>query len=233
MAIAQTIRPMIPLGRAGRLAVALLVVSMLGGCQIFGVAAIVAKTIDDARPRQVFAEYPGLEGKSYGLLIAADMSIQAETPGVVAELTSRIMQRLVQNNNKIKATAVLDPADAMLYQVRNPSWQFVPGEELANDLGGLDRIIIIEIDGFRLREPGNRYLWDGEAIANVTVTEIDRGYAIEQAFSRTVRVTFPDASGYSSEDLTAVQVQSVLMQRLSDRIAWLFYDHEEPSDIRY
>jgi len=233
MATTTTIRPALPLRWAGRLLVAALCVGMLGGCQIFGVAAIVAKTIDDARPKRVFAEYTGLEGKSYGLLIAADMSIQAETPGVVAELTSRVMQRLVQNNDKIKATAVLDPADAMLYQVRNPSWQFVPGEELASDLGGLDRIIIIEIDGFRLREPGNRYLWDGESIANVTVTEIDRGFAIEQAFSRTIRVTFPDSSGYSSEDLSALQVQSVLIQRLSDRIAWLFFDHEEPSDIRY
>ncbi len=109
--------------------------------------------------------------------------------------------------------------------------------ELASALVGgdakVDRIILIELFEFRLNEPGNRHLWDGVAAGTVAVLETDGPFPDEYAFNRPISVGFPDAAGYGPDEMRASLVATVLVQRFSQRCAWLFYDHEEEYGIPF
>ncbi|MBX3363724.1 MAG: hypothetical protein KF866_03065 [Phycisphaeraceae bacterium] len=202
----------------------------LGGCIIAGLIAVGGKAYEDNMPTKVFAEYHGLRDKNFAVLVAADRSVQAEFPTLVFELTNRITERLVTNAG---AAGYIPPAQVVLFQSKNPGWPIRARDELARQLGGVDRLVIVEITEFRLREPGNQYLWDGQAVATVGVVEVEANNPDELVFQRSIRVGFPDQSGVGTQELGAAAVASVLLQRISDRAAWLMYDHQEPARIAY
>lgn len=200
------------------------------GCQFFGVAGVVAKAIDDATPRKVYAEYTGLEGKTFAVIVAASQMIQSEYPALVPELTARITDNLAENTG---AAGVVPADQVVLFQKQNPRWPLMDRAELGRRLGGVDRVVFVELDEFRLREPGNRYLWDGEASGMIAIIEADGPLAGEYRFERMIRVRFPDSSGFSQDDYGGGIVASALVSRFSRRASWLFYDHEEAKDLTF
>lgn len=202
----------------------------LAGCAAAGVFAILQKGIEESTPKKVFAEYEGLTGKTFAVLVSIDRSVQAEYPALSAELSARITERLVEG---AAAAGFVPPADVLGFVARTPSWPVMRRDELAERLGGVQRLIIIEITEYRLRESGNRYLWDGQAAGLVSVMESDGPLPDQPIFQRQIRVRFPDGSGFSDDDMSAQLVQSALAQRFSNRAAWLFFDHEEPPGITY
>lgn len=202
----------------------------LSGCAAAGVFAILQKGIEESTPKKVFAEYEGLAGKSFAVLVSIDRSVQAEYPALSAELSARITERIVEGAG---ASGFVPPADVLGFIARTPSWPVMRREELAERLGGVQRLIVIEITEYRLREAGNRYLWDGQASGLVSVMESDGPLPDQPIFQRQIRVRFPDGSGFSEDDMSGQLVQSALAQRFSNRAAWLFFDHEEPPGITY
>jgi hypothetical protein len=50
----------------------------------------------------------------------------------------------------------------------------------------------------------------------------------EFAYRREIRVGFPDGKGFNSNDFGADVVKARLLNRLTDRITWVFYNHQEP-----
>ena len=199
----------------------------LGGCFIGGIVENARK--DGSLKRDVEAEYVGLEGKSVAVVVSCNRTILADFPTVTNEITTRMHMRL----NAAGAAASHSNSDELLaYLYNRPGWQTRPLSELAKELK-VQRLIYIDIQDFRLREPGNTWLWDGEVSGSVNVIEADGPAPDDYAFSRSVRVTFPDDQGQGPAQLSGQVVASELLRRFCERTSWLFFKHEEEYYIKY
>jgi len=202
-------------------------VLVLPGCELAGV---VASGMEETGSHKVFSEYEGLADKTYAVVVDADRSIQASWPSMVADVTARIDAALADGTN---AAGHVPARDVVLFLQTNPRWTTMTRKDLAQALGGVDRIILIELFEFRVNEPGNRYVWDGVAGGSVAVLETDGPFPEEYAYHRPMSVRFPDKQGYGPDDFGASLVSSALVKRFAQRCAWLFIDHEEPNAITY
>lgn len=198
----------------------------LGGCQLVG---FFAAAYEKETPKSVRAEYRGLEGKSFAVVIAADRVIQADYPGVVPTLTVRISETLAEHAG---ASGYAQPELLLARLYERPGWVAMPLGELAEYLG-VERLIYIDLYEFRLNDPGNRYLWSGVAAGRLSVIEVDSAIPDEPVFEKSIRVTYPDSDGYGEGEMTGSQVGTVLVIRFAERAAWTFYDHKERRDLPY
>lgn len=219
------------LGKWSRYALPFCLVALIGmlaampGCQLYA-------AIEESRRRTsthpINAEYTGLAGKSFAVLVTADRAILAEYPELVDAMTERIIARLSQSSNVPPAGGYVKAAPTKNFLYRNPGWIAKPMSDLATDLGGVQRIILVELSDFRLHEPGNSYEWKGVANFTTSVYEIDGQAPDEAAFTKVQTVDFPDKPGVSVDELPRNVVASALLARVIDRSSWLFYKHEEP-----
>jgi hypothetical protein len=202
---------------------------MAAGCTALGFGGAMIESYRRTTKRTVEAEYTGLEGKRWAVIVVADRIIQADFPQIVPYITSRVtgMVSSQEAQNSVAAAGFI-PADRLLpYLYQHPRWSAMPRSELAKDLG-VERLIIIELLEFRLNEPGNQYVWAGQATGTVGVIEADGRIPDEFAFERPVRVQFPDKDGYGPTEIPRDGVSTELARRFVDRSAWLFFRHEEP-----
>lgn len=200
---------------------ACLLCAPVAGCRLAG---MMVESYKRTSTRAVEAEYEGLTGKSYAVVIAVDRVIQGEDPQLVPQLTTAITERLRAESG---ATGYIPGPVVLQYQYTNPGWEARTYGEIAEDFG-VDRLIYIDLYEFRLFETGNSYLWDGLLAGRVGVAETDGAFPDNFAFEREVAVQFPDAEGYSPGDFSEQQIRAVLMSRFVDRATWLFYEHQEP-----
>lgn len=207
----------------------------LGGALVAGCSAVgaIAGKIEREGSHDVEADYEGLGGKSFAVIIAADRAIQGDHPLLVELLTERITQRLAQPTNVPCAAGVVPPAQVVKYLAEHPGWTSRPLSEIAKELGGVQRLVYIDLYEFRLNDPGNAYLWEGVASANVSVIETDSPIPDDHAYQRSVTVKFPDKQGIGPNELQAAAVRTELARRLIDRASWLFYAHEEKNHPDY
>jgi len=179
------------------------------------------------------AEYKGLEGHTWAVVTLAPRGVQYEVPNLVTATTNATTRKLVdaQNEGVLGSAGFLPGPEVLLLQSTAPSfnaWSFRRmGEEL-----GVERLIVIDVSHLQLYERGNALLWDGQIAARVGVVEVDSG-ASDFAYQKDISITYPDESAWSTDDLPKRHVVSVLLDRLSDRAAWLFFEHEEPNVIEY
>ena len=200
-----------------------------GGCAIFGFAAYVAENAQRTGSTTYPAEYEGLEGKSYAVVVEADRAIQSEHDGTVERITS-VANTMIHDN---AGAANYIPTQRILgYMFEHPSWRALTRGELASRLG-VERLIVIELREYQHHAPGNPYVWDGLASADVLVYEADSGIPDSPSFQRSIRVTFPDRSQMLRETMPETVVASELTNRVARRAAWLFYEHDEPNSIEY
>lgn len=199
------------------------------GCFVPTFIGMMAESAYLAGDTEFQAAYDGLTEKTYAVVVSADRVIQAENPGIIDQVTRRVNELLAEHAG---ASGHI-PTDALLNVLyNNPQWQAMPRGELGDRLG-VQRLVVVEMREYRLTEPGNRYVWDGLASALVEVYEIDSGIPDDPLFERTVEVKFPDYQGVLRERYEESLVTSTLAQRLTDRIAWMFYTHKEPNTIEY
>jgi hypothetical protein len=212
--------------RSPALAAALLVLAALGlsGCAAAALAGMMAQSAQETGTRTVEAEYTGLVGKSYAVVVSADRSIEASYPGVVAMLTQKINERL---RDSAGATGWIATEDLLGYLYNNPRWVARPRSELAAELG-VDRLIVVDLQEFHLYDPGNQYLWDGVAQGRVAVVEADSPVPDSYAYDTMVTVRFPDKSGSGPLEMPQALVSSSLILRFAVRASWTFYKHDEP-----
>lgn len=216
--------------RTKQLAVMCALAIGLGGCQVVG---FFAGAYDANTPKTVSAMYMGLEGKSFAVVIATDRGTQGDFPGLVDYLEAQITARMSKNDNQPAAGGFVPATDVLKFTYDNPGWPARTRESLAKSLGGVQRVVVVELTEYRLHDPGNAYTWDGLASAQVSVFEADGDSPESPAFQKTVSVKFPDDQGYGPEQLPQAGVNTALAQRLVDRVAWLFTKHEEPPNIKY
>ena len=207
----------------------LLPVVCLQSCAVVGVVGAMADSAQRQGSTTYPADYDGLDGYSYAVVISADRLIESDNPGITARLMQVIDRTLKENT---QATAHI-PAGKLLAQMyADPSWQALPRGEMGEKLG-VDRLIVIEIVEYRLHSPGNRYTWNGVASGIVEVYEIDSGLPDDPAYEQTIAVGFPDRQGLLEEEAPERLITSELSRRFSQRVAWLFYQHKEPNEINY
>lgn len=211
------------------LVLALVATATLNGCIAGTITGGMMESYRKSSTHAIPSEYDGLGDKSFAVVVAADRIIETNHPEVVASLTARITQRLIEHAG---ASGVVPPGVVLQYQYNHPRWVAMTYEELAKHFG-VDRLVYIDLYEFRLHEPGNAYLWSGLAAGLVGVVEADGPLGDDFAFSKHVSVKFPDEKGYGPKDYTKLQLTSVLQRRFIDRITWLFYEHQEPYYPKY
>jgi hypothetical protein len=207
------------------LALLLVVPCTMSGCYIVGgLVGGIAESYKRGSTHEIEAKYRGLEGKSFAVVVQADRVIQADHPEVIAKLTLDISERLAQEAG---ATGYVPGPEVLDYQFNHPRWVTMSTGQLAKEFG-VDRIVYVDLTEYRLNDPGNQYIWQGVATAMVGVAATDGPLPDEFDFQEQIRVRFPDKDGTGPTDMTRTLVVSALTKRLTDRVSWLLYDHQEP-----
>lgn len=199
------------------------------GCEFVG---MMAASNERYGSHDVAAEYTGLWDKTYAVVAWADRAMQAEYPALVPSLIERIDQHLAAEAG---AAGHIPGNEVTAYLANNPQWVAWPRGRLSEELGddGVDRVVLLEINEFRTNDPGNEYLWAGQAWATLSVIERGAEGSDAEAFRKEIRITFPDGKGFGPEDMTKQMVASTLLKRLVERASWTFYDHEELNALEY
>ena len=141
----------------------------LGGCWVFGVASAVGDNIESLKKIEVLAKYDGLENRTVAVLLQVDMQTAYEHPTAMANVSLNLAFTLRKNVHGVR---VLDPTVALAWQHQNPSWPAMPLGKIAQELD-VERLVVVDLYEYRLNPPGNRWLWDGLAAANVGIVEHD------------------------------------------------------------
>lgn len=235
--IEGTIRLAARLGRrrphavARPIAMAALAIGLLGVCGSLGgcVLGALAGSFYATGTHSVEAEYRGIDGKSYAVLVQSAPGVSSANPSLILQVQARTNQVISQQFPYSRRFP-----DEFLwgYMTERPQWRLRTASELMEELG-VDRLILVEIAEYRLQEPGNQYIWDGMATAYVWVHEAESFAPDRPAFDKLVTVSYPDGTGVMTNEMSRTQVADQLTQRLVNRITWLFFDHEEPNLIEY
>lgn len=225
------LRRLHPIGRAGRfirlgcgLAGSVAALTVTPGCVIGTLIGGAVESYKKDSTHAVDAQYTGLAQQTFAVVVSGDRSIEADHPGLLATLTDRVSGRLYEHGG---ATGYIPARPLLAYLYDNPRWSSRPPAELAKELG-VSRLVLVEVQEYRLNDPGNQYLWDGVAAATVNVIETDGVLPDEYAFSSLVQVKFPNKQGIGPAEMNRDVVTSALVARLVDRVTWLFYTHQEP-----
>jgi hypothetical protein len=198
----------------------------LCGCQIAG---FFAKTAYETGDHKVFAEYEGLRGHDFAVMVQADQVLRASDPQLAVRMTNALTRML--SIPDVGATGVVPGPMVLEFEYNNPSWTSWSYQRIADEFT-VDRLVFVDLYEYRLTEPGNRHVWDAVGAARVSVYEAGSGYE-EFSFSREVQVHFPDEMGVTRTERPEQFISEGLEVRLLNRIAWLFFDHDEPNTITY
>jgi hypothetical protein len=204
----------------------------LGSCNLVGLVAVTADKINQDGSTRIEAKYRGLEGKSFALLVTAPVSVRADYNRLLDAFVTRTTDLLRDNAG---ATGFVPGLKSIEFAFNRPAWEVLPPGEVAAELG-VDQLIIADISEFRIFEVGNPYVYDGVATVLISVHEAhEKGKTAPSraAYRNRLTVRFPDSKNPAVSEIPTDLVQSELIRRLSDRTAWLFYDHEEPNDLKY
>lgn len=199
------------------------------GCFIPAAIGGMAESYHRTGKSEIPAEYTGLSGKSFAVVVSGSRMMEGEHPGLTARLIQRINDRLILNANPSYA---IPSGDLLTVLFNTPQWPAMTRGEVAEMLG-VERLVVVEIIEYTLHEPGNQYLWDGVGSVLVSVYESDSGLPDDPIYEKAIRVTFPDSRGFMRTDLPESAVTTELSNRLVNRVSWLFYDHEEANIIPY
>lgn len=198
--------------------------SAAGGCAIFGAVGIMEEERRRNATIKVPPLYVGLEGKSFAVVVEAPQTLEMTYPEVVPRITVAVSDRL---KDYAGATAYV-PGEVAYSMVRNnPALLMKSYKAVAEELDGVDRLVWITLDEFRLHDSGNRYLWKGVASGSVMVVDAESALEDDIVFEQAIRVTFPDIEGATRDDRTEAQVGFELLRRFINRASWPFYEHEE------
>jgi hypothetical protein len=99
---------------------------------------------------------------------------------------------------------------------------------------GVERLVYVEIVEYRLNPPGNAWMWQGEALAEVGVIETD-GFdpdTFVETFHVQSRYPLEDL-GITRESATRGQIETGLLGSFIRDTAWLFHLHTKPKYPKY
>jgi hypothetical protein len=196
----------------------------MGGCVLFGLAGAMGQSFEYQKLIEVYAKYDGIENKKVAVLIEADLTVLFEHPALVPAVTSGVSARIARD---VPGAQVVRPDRIIAWQYSTPQWAALPMGDVAEQLG-VDRIIYINIYEYRLHPPGNSWLWEGKAAAEVHVYEADSFDPDAFVESFDVQSEFPGITGLGRESATEQQIEQGVLGQFIRNLAWLFHFHQEP-----
>jgi hypothetical protein len=182
-----------PQSRSCALALAALLcfAPLLGGCNLFGVAAY-------AMPRPIVEpQYEGLAGQSIAVMVWADRAIRIDWQPLQLDLANAIQRKLaditaLDKVEQVKAsTYPIKPESIVRYQRDYPDTEGMPITELA-PVFKVQRLIYVEIEEFGTRVPGSPEMFRGRALASLRIVEIVDGKARVAYEEPAVEAIFPE-----------------------------------------
>lgn len=205
------------------LTLASLMLTSLSACEAGRFVAFVIGG-DGSKTVNVKAQYTKLQDKTFAVLVSADDYTTFTYPSAPLDIARNVSSDIAA---AVPTAKPMDPKAIAEFQKQNPYWITVPYDQLIERLK-VDRIIIIDLVEFSLREPGNAHIWQGQLVANVGIAEAESKDGNRLDFSTTIKSRYPDDSGrigvLNSDDPTT---QLGLISDFSMRTANLFRDHQE------
>jgi hypothetical protein len=142
------------------------------GCVVATVIGGMAESARRTGSHDVVAEYSGLTGKSFAVVVAADRVVQGSDGAMVNRLTNGITGMLVANQQVIGFSGFVPGPRVLEFQYNTPGWPSWSYGRVADEFT-VERLIVVDLYEYRLNEPGNAHVWDGMVAARIGVVEAD------------------------------------------------------------
>jgi hypothetical protein len=169
------------------------------------------------------ASYTGLQKKQrVAILVDVDASTFARDPKLRSEISKNLHRIL---STELKDSTFFDPSIMQAFQNKNLNWNKTTYASLAKMIKmDVTRIVIVTVSEFRMHEPGNRELWQGNAAANVDVIEIDAPDPDSAAAGYTITAKYPGKTrvGVIPKDKHSFRKKTLF--KFTNKIAEKFYD---------
>lgn len=201
-------------------------VSSLSGCQILiGVLMMIkGRPLLDADFKTLSGRKMTEKGKKVIVLCTAPEKAKGEFSSLDLDLVTEVSRRM--KNHEIDT---LDPD-------KITDWMDEHVDELDDaEIVALgkkfhaDYVVLIEVDDFEYKEENSPTLLRGRSHATVTVTALDRvkGSKItpKKIYSKPFESVYPVHQPVSVEQVSAEIFRKQYVDRMSDELARLFYDH--------
>ena len=195
---------------------------MTSGCNWIGYAADVIGGGDQAGQVSVEAQYRGLENQTVAVLVAADEYTLFEHPTAAAAVCRQASSKLA---TEITGVHVLNPKQIEQFQKDNPYWNTTAYGQLLERLG-VERLVLIDLITYALREPGNNYEWRGQIVANIGVCEAQSVDPDQFVFATTTQASYPQGGSIGVINGDRKTTQMGLHSVFSQKLLHLFKDHE-------
>ena len=203
-------------------AILLAMITHVSGCNYFGYIAQGLAGEKD-RTSKYTAEYRGLEGKRFVVLVTTDSQTVHEAPTAPKALNQMVSRKIIKYVDQTISTPY---EDIEKFETANRYWQISPYSEIYEKLD-VERLVHIELLSFSTHEPGNEQIWQGSAAARVCIAEAENDDPDNFAYCQTVNAKFPPDRPVGLLDANHDLVQRGLVVTLSSEIVNLFRDYEK------
>ena len=196
----------------------------VGGCALIYASGGMAQNFEYQKEIEVLPEYEGLEHRTVAVLVDSDLALRYERPNLVPELAVNISRAIAKH---VPGARVLPPQHVLQWQYRTPEWNLLPRGEVAQQLG-VERVLWVDLQMFRLHPQGNTWIWEGVVEAEVGIVE--EGGLDPDDFIDAWRISavFPDVNSLDRDSASEQSIRMGLEANFIKRTVWLFYTHLEP-----
>lgn len=213
-----------PLTLARCLALLLIVGTLFqGGCNVVGFFGALEAERRRTGTIKVDAQYTGLEGKTVAVVVDAPRDLQAGGRGLIQNVLTEVIARL-EANGKTKSIVPAAVVERTLYD--EPDLMGRTYDEIARRFE-VERLVVVQLDEFRLSESGNEYVWAGHAAGVLLVVEADSYLEDDVRLEQVVSVKYPTKDNTTVDEMPAEAVALELLRRFANRVSWFFYRHDE------
>lgn len=196
---------------------------LMGGCNILGFFGAIEAERRRTGTMEVEGIYDGLQGQTVAVVVDVSREVEMTSPRVPGAILTEVIARLEANAG---AKSIVPAVEVQRLMYDDPGLLDRTYDEVARRFG-VDRLVVIQLDEFRLAEPGNQYVWNGQAAGNLLVVEADSYIEDDVRLEQYVNVKYPFKPNTTIDELPADAVALELLRRFANRASWYFYTHRE------
>lgn len=141
------------------------------------------------------ARYTGLGGHKVGVMVYAARPVQIDFPNVQLDIAKGVQSKLQQASKEMpelrRISFPVRPESIARYQQDHPQIAAMPITTVAPKLGGIERLIYIEVHDLLTRSEVTSILYYGRIEASLRVIEIQDGKATVGYEESSIIATFP------------------------------------------
>ncbi len=217
---AATVGGMLRLLRGGFFLLFMAALAAGGGCTLLGFAA--SKLPQTVKPR-----YQGFAGQSVAVMVWADRGVRTDFEGIQLDLAGTV-QTILQNAKADEFEKTLWPYEArsiVRFQREHPEIEAQSATEIAERIGGITRLIYIEIGNFTTHSDDSLQLMRGQVTANLKVIEITGGKAAVVYDESNLHSLWPKNQREGVVNIEASRVYQETVRQFAAEIANRFITH--------